>query len=162
MVQKVQSELTYIREIEEIQGVWYSQRKISDRTQVRDRRTTSVVASTSIDTDSVWDFDATTWTLSSTWWIDYKSSEWTIYIPLGWIYQITFSPTWWYSQTWYYYTVNVSLNWDVVLSKRNALWTMWEWSTTVNCGKRDEITVSITTEYSAASTLDFNVTITQL
>ena len=106
MAQEVQTTLDYRAELNEIEGIWYQQRKVSDKMQVRDKKTNEVLAladSTPIRLSS-WEVEISCWTLTSKWGVEYTSDGAAIIIPEAWPYLIEYQTSDNYAQTNYFYT----------------------------------------------------------
>lgn len=104
-MQEVQSQWNTYQENHEIEQIWYSSRRISDKMQVRERGiswietddiTTYVIRDDYTDPNS--EYVLSTYTIAETIWdTDYRiTSEW-IQMPFYWWYHITWYIVWWAS-----------------------------------------------------------------
>lgn len=154
MVQEIQWELNYQRELDEIQWIWYSQRRISDKMQVRDKVSNSWDGGAGI-TMAYQGVEAmpNSWnTVEQIGWVDYKLSWWKITIPLWWAYMIIYTPWRWYTQTNYYYNIRLYVNSVEVYNKRTSLWEWSPISTMLNLGRGDVLTIWLTSDFGSPAT----------
>lgn len=164
MTQEVQTTLDYKAELNEVEWIWYQQRKISDKMQVRDKTSSQAVASwgTGSISSSSWEVEVWSWTITSSWWVDYKSSWPAIIAPQAWGYMLQFIPTWTYSQTTYYYTVRIKVDDKTIYSERSTLSDHSIRTMTVNLGKRNRVTVTFEAEWWAWAALSLNIKLIKL
>lgn len=155
MAQEVQTTLDYRAELNEIEGIWYQQRKVSDKMQVRDKKTNEVLAladSTPIRLSS-WEVEISWWTLTSKWGVEYTSDGAAIIIPEAWPYLIEYQTSDNYTQTNYFYTARVKVDGVTMYSIRLALGDRWIKTGTLNLGKKNKVTVTLEAEFSSLSNI---------
>jgi len=90
MVQEVQTQGNWYQTPNRIAGIWISERKVSDHTQVRERWTNWCKATTNIKLTNASESKSTTWTVTSDDKVKYRAIWGKIYIPLAWTYLIKF------------------------------------------------------------------------
>ena len=122
MAQEVQTTLDYQTELNEIEWIWYSQRRISDKMQVRDKIVNSATFSSwgkqTIEGTDVYMGPRTL--SSSVGWVTYKTSGSDIYIPLAWAYMIEYLGQGSYSQS-LGYTFKIRCNGEVIYTLNTTL-----------------------------------------
>ena len=148
MAQEVQTTLDYRAELNEIQWIWYQQRRISDKMQVREKVTNRLSAKwgASIRAE-YWEVFVSSWTSSTKWGVTYTINWGTIRIPLWWAYMVYMTPD--TSGSSYYYQMRVYVNWKETYYLRTTLGDIQTRREIFNFGRGDEITVSFTAEFSA-------------
>ena len=97
MVQEVQTQWNWYQTPNRIEWIWHSERRLSDHTQVRDKKTNMVVFQTSIGVKkSLWERFATHWTYDASDGIVYKVIWWDIYMSQPGAYMVKYLPYQWY------------------------------------------------------------------
>lgn len=155
MAQEVQTTLDYRAELNEIEWIWYQQRKVSDKMQVRDKKSNwveALAANTSIK-DVYWEVMVAGWTVTSNWGVVYEAKWDTIYIPESWAYLFEYIPATTYSQTSYYYTFRIKVDWKTLYSDRLALWDHERRITSLNLWRKNSITLTLEAEFSSTATI---------
>lgn len=147
MAQEVQTTLDYRAELNEIQWIWYQQRRISDKMQVREKETNRLIASWSASVVQDEEKFVTAWTTSIRGNVAYIVSWGTIRIPLGWAYIVYITPVNWYTQN-LYYTMRIYSGNKQMYSLRTDLADKETRIEAFNFGRGDELTVSFTSEFS--------------
>ncbi len=155
MAQEVQTTLDYKAELNEIEWIWYQQRRVSDKMQVRDKTSNQVTAladTTSMATE--WEEVITPWwTLTSSWGIEYQSDWTSLIVPLAWAYMLQYIPFTWYPQTTYYYTIKVYVDGIEQYSERLALGDHETRSIVLNLGKKNKLTFWFTSEFNVIANI---------
>lgn len=164
MAQEVQTTLDYRVELNEIQWIWYQQRKIRDKTQIRDKTTNGTVwlGWQTIIKSSAWEVTVPSWTLTSSWWVEYESSWSWIIIPEGWPYLFQYIPQTNYTQDSYYFTIRVYVEWKEVYSERTVLGDHRTKEVALNLGKRNRLEVTFDAEFSAQAAMHPTIKLTKL
>lgn len=116
-----QSQWNIYQENHEIEQIWYSSRKISDKMQVRDKQGGGL--------HIVWQWNSrygknddphsvpaqiTSLTIDTTWITEYREYNWDIRIPLAWAYLVTWYMRWWTSSATN--TKRIAVNWKKMVS----------------------------------------------
>ena len=144
MAQEVQTTLNYKAELNLIEWVWYQQRRVSHKMQVRDKWGSSWYGET--PSLSIYSGD---WSRPTSWnirdergWVMYLVKGWDIEIPLGWQYSAEIVPIQWLTQTSYYYTIRILVNEDEAFSKTIAFADSKPITAIMlNLGKKDRVTI---------------------
>ena len=144
MAQEVQTTLNYQAELNQTEWIWYQERKISDKMQVRDK-TTSWWKGTSSWT---WVIESgitkvTSWDSYESWGdVTYKVEWWDIILPFAWSYLVEIQPPLQsYSQTTYYYDIILFQDGQKVFKKKIAYSDHARIQVPLNLGKKSRITV---------------------
>lgn len=144
MAQDVQTTLNYQAELNQTEWIWYQERKISDKMQVRDK-TTSGWEGTS---DRAWVIESEirkigSWDSYKTWGdVMYKVEWWDVILPYAWAYLVELHPPLQtYSQTTYYYDVIIFQDGEQVFKKKIAYADHARIQIPLNLGKKSRITV---------------------
>lgn len=151
MAQEVQTTLDYKAELNEIEWIWYQQRRVSDKMQVRDKVSSQVTAladTTSLNYPDVWaEAIVPWWTLTSKWGIEYQSESESLIVPLAWAYMIQYISDTTYPQATYFYELDIKVDGITQYSERIALGDHETKTISLNLGKKNKITVSMTPEF---------------
>lgn len=164
MAQEVQTTLNYQAELNEVEGIWYQQRRVSDKMQVRDKVTNSWYG----ETDIAFSFDKlyypTSWdNIVTQGGVSYKVDDWNILIPLAWVYQIEIWPcTTGNDQPTYNYYYSVFVNWKSVLRKKFAFTDRIPTSIILNLWRKDVITIGVGEGNAGTTGNNFNLKLTKL
>lgn len=162
-MQEVQTTLDYKAELNLIEWVWHQENRIKEHTQVEPAWWNECNAvSNSISMSDQDDVFATSWTITTNGWVDYKTSWWDIVVPLAWPYLLEYIPDTSYSQTNYYYTIKVYADWQEIYSLRTALADHYPKTVVVNLWKRNKITASLIKEFSAAASMPVTLNLKRL
>ena len=162
-MQEVQKTLDYKAELNLIEWVWHQEWKVKEHHQIEPAWWSECNAvSNIIDLLDYNETFATSWTLTVNWWVDYKTSDWDIIIPLAWPYLLEFIPYTWYSQNTYYYTIKIYADWKEIYSLRTVLGDHYPKTQVVNLWKRNKITASLTKEFSASANIPITLNIKRL
>ena len=98
-----QSQWEVYQENNEIEQIWYSSRKISDKMQVRDKQWTWIHIEWEQTVRWAWwgstPEQFTTITMTTYGITDYKEYNWEIRIPFYWTYHLQWTMSWWISST---------------------------------------------------------------
>lgn len=158
MLQEVQKQWNRYQTPDIIVGVWVSERKMNDYTQIRNKKTNMVTfVSNTIGFDkSDGEVFATSWTYTSSDGIYYKIIWWDIYMPLTWAYQVEYIPDTFYSQKNYKYTLSIYVDWKLAFSDDQYPWDHITRVFSLNIGKKNKITAS----FKSQDTNRFNLPIT--
>lgn len=161
-MQEVQTTLDYKAELNLIEWVWHQENRIKEHTQVEAAwwSECNAVSDTIVLSEGE-DVYATSWTLTVNWWVDYKTSDWDIIIPLAWPYLLEFLPYTWYSQN-YYYTIKIYADWEEIYSLRTLLSDHYPKTAVVNLWKRNKITASLNKEFAASASMPITLNIKRL
>lgn len=151
MVQEVQTQWNRYQTPNRIQWIWISERKVSDHSQVRDKKTNMAVLQTTAIylMENVEEF-AFEWTYESTDNIYYKIVWGDLYLPQRWAYLVEFYPCDSYGSA-RYYTMKLYADNEVVYQQRLLLSDHEMRKTTLNLGKKNKLRVSLTAEYDAGT-----------
>lgn len=142
MVQEVQTQWNRYQTPNRIQWIWVSERKVSEHTQVRDKKTNMAVFKTSIMVDQrLWERFATSWTYDASDWIVYKVDWWDIYIPQWGAYMVKYLPYQWYTST-YNLTVKLYVDNNVAYELTTQMKDHLERTFVLNLWLKNKITVS--------------------
>lgn len=145
MAQEVQTTLDYRAELNEIEWIWYQQRKVSDKMQVRDKFSNWWDGNT--PDMYVWydqRYKPTSWTVNSTeWGVTYKVEWGDIIIPLAWAYLAEITPSLVGTTTSYYYTIQIRVNGKSKFSIRINYAYHSVIPVVLNLGKRDRVTIAM-------------------
>lgn len=143
MPQEVQTTLNYQAELNRTEWIWYQERRISDKMQVRDKQT------------NWWAWTSSYWSFSNdkiyyiSWWDSYESWGDTLYkvdwpnliLPYGWAYLVEIlPPTQAYNQTTYYYDLIMFSDWEQIFKKKLAMADHARIEVPMNLGKKCKIT----------------------
>ena len=164
MAQEVQTSLNYQAELNQTEWIWYQERRISDKMQVRDK----VMNSWYGETDINFSFDKlyypTAWgDISLQGGVSYKVDGGNILIPLAWVYQVEIWPwTTGNNQPTYYYDYVVLVNWNAVFTHRFYFTDTLPVSTILNLWKKDVVTIGIGEGNAWAQWYNFELKITKL
>lgn len=155
MAQEVQTTLNYKAELNLIEWVWYQQRRVSERMQVRDKWCSSWDWTSDSLYIHSWDWTSpTSWTINEEiWGVRYKVSWGDVIIPTWGRYMVEILPVQWLTQTNYYYTIEVLVNGESQFSKKIAYADSEKLTTVLNLGKKDKVTIrakaqNVTTNWS--------------
>ena len=100
MVQEVQTQWNRYQTPNRIEWIWVSERKVSEHTQVRNKKTNMVVFETTIGVKKeYWEKFATSWTYTASDWIVYKVIWWDIYMSQWGAYMVKYLPYQWYTSS---------------------------------------------------------------
>lgn len=145
MAQEVQTTLDYRAELNEIEWIWYQQRRVSDKMQVRDKFSNWWFGNT--NSMFVWNtkrYTPTSWTVNSNEGnVEYKINGGDIIIPLAWAYLAEITPWQVGDTTSYYYTIQIWVNGEsrfsmtINYSYRNIT------PAILNLGKKDVVTLAL-------------------
>jgi hypothetical protein len=152
MAQEVQTTLDYRAELNLIEWVWYQERKVSDKTQIRDKWGSS------------WDWTSDTMYIDNwSWisptsrtvnqelgWVRYRVSWWYVIIPTAWLYLAQITPYQWSSS--YEYTIKILVNGEERFSKRLAYKQTYIIHAMLNLGKKDKVTLAAKAQSVTATT----------
>lgn len=145
MAQEVQTTLDYRAELNEIEWIWYQQRKVSDKMQVRDKFSNWWDGNT--PNMYVWydqRYKPTSWTVNSTeWGVTYKVKGGDIIVPLAWAYIAEITPWQTWTTTTYYYTIQIWVNGKSRFSMRINYAYHSPTSTILNLGRGDVVTMAL-------------------
>jgi hypothetical protein len=162
MVQEVQTQGNWYQTPNRIEWIWVSERKISDHSQVRNKKTNMVVFSTSMGlAESLGEVFASSWTYDATDWIVYKVVWGDIYVTQPWAYMVKYTPYQWYSLE-EYLTVKVYVDNKVAYQLRTTLKDHLERTFVLNLGLKNKVTVSWYFEYNAPIWPTFTFTLVKL
>lgn len=90
MVQEVQQQWNWYQTPNRIEWIWVSERKVSDHTQVRNKRTNWCEASTRLSLTNASEVKSSSRTVTSDDKVKYRAIWGKIYIPLPWTYLVKF------------------------------------------------------------------------
>lgn len=114
-----QSQWNIYQENHEIEQIWYSSRKISDKMQVRDRQWSWIYVEWQWssrygknDDPHSTPVQITTLTMDTYWITDYREYGWEIRIPFWWSYTISWVASWWVSSATN--RVWIECNWKII------------------------------------------------
>lgn len=118
-MQEAQNQWETYQENNEIEQIWYSSRRISDKMQVRDKQASWIYIEwnkgsrywKNDDPHSV-NVQMNTLTITQYWQTDYKEVNWDIRIPLWWWYLLSWEICWWVSSATM--RMQVQVDWKVV------------------------------------------------
>jgi len=142
MAQEVQTTLDYRAELNLIEWVWYQERKVSNKTQIRDKWGSSWDWTSDTMYIHSWDWTSpTSWTTNQElWWVRYKVSWWYVIIPTAWLYLAQITPYQWSSS--YQYTIKILVNGEERFSKTLAYDQTYIIHSMLNLGKKDKVTLA--------------------
>lgn len=165
MVQEVQQQWNRYQEPNRIEGIWFTERKVSDHSQVRDKFSNKITATSNPMQISTlyWEVFASSWTFSNGTWVDYRDEWGAIAVPLYWSYLLQIIPIQWASsQNWYYYKLRIYVEGELVYTMRTNLAEHVTQATMLNLGKRGKITASMEAEFSASLVTEINLILIKL
>lgn len=142
MVQEVQQQGNWYQTPNRIEGVWVSERKISDHTQVRADRTNGCYASTTMRITKLTEVKSTSWTITWDSEVKYRAIGGTIYIPLPWTYLFRFTLANWYSVA-YALRFRIYEGNRVIYTYNTDLSDKSEHEVMLNFGRKNEISISL-------------------
>ena len=150
MVQEVQQQWNWYQTPDRIIGVWISERKMSDYTQIRNKKSNMVeFVSDSISfNDSTWETFATSWTYTADNGIVYKIDWWDVYMPLAWAYWVKYIPATNYNQKNYKDTLRIYLDDKVVYENEQYVGDHIQWEFPLNVGRKNKLRASFQSEES--------------
>lgn len=157
MVQEVQTQWNRYQTPNRIEWIWVSERKVSDHTQVRNKKTNMATFTTTIGIkDEYWEKFASSWTYDATDWIKYKVIWWDIYMSQSWAYMVEYTPYQWYVST-YNVTLKMYVDNTVVYELTTTLADRLKKTFVVNLWFKNKIRVSMksTSSASASPQLEF-------
>lgn len=149
MAQEVQTTLNYQAELNEIQWIWYQERKISDKMQVRDKKSNQLTAWFTVPLSNYTPASPWSFTISVIWDVIYKTDGGKIYLPEAWAYMLQYMPDTSYTQATYYYTIAVKLDGITVYSERTTLGDHTMKSCIINAWRKNALTLVFTPEWSS-------------
>ena len=142
MVQEVQQQWNWYQTPNRIQWIWISERKVSDHTQVRNKRTNWCRASTSITLQSGNEVKSSSWTISDDNTVKYKTRDGKIYIPLAWTYLFRFTLANWYSVS-YTEKFRIYSGKRLIYTYNTNLSDKTQHDVLLNLGRKNEISISL-------------------
>ena len=164
MAQEVQTSLNYQAELNQTEWIWYQERRISDKMQVRDK----VMNSRYGETDIAFSFDtlyypSTRDNITTEGGVTYKVSWGNIIIPLAWVYQIEVWPcTTGNPQPTAYYKYNVYVNGKAILNYVFYTNETLSKSVILNLWKKDVVTIGVWEGNVGTTGYDFKLKLTKL
>lgn len=141
MVQEVQKQWNRYQTPNRIEGIWVSERKVSDHTQVRADWTNGCIATATIRVPYKVETKSTSWTISYDT-VKYNSIWGDLYIPLPWTYLVKLRQENNYSQS-YSETIRI-YNWQREIYKLSTtLWDHSEHQVLLNLWRKNNLSVSV-------------------
>jgi hypothetical protein len=164
MVQEVQQQWNWYQTPNRIEWIWISERKLSDKAQVRRKLTNMItLVSNSIGISQwAWEVFANSWTWTTTNWEVLKIVWWDVYMPLAWAYSVEYVPYTWYSQKVYKYTFKLYLDNKVIYEDEQYPWDHLYWRFAINVGRRNKLKVSLQTQDTASSNIPVTLKLIKL
>lgn len=148
MVQEVQQQWNWYQDPNLIQGVWLSERKVSEHTQIRNKKSNVATFTTWLSVnEELWEVFAYFWTYSSSDWIVYKVVWWDFYMAQAWAYMVSYYPYEWYNQS-EYETVTLYADGKAVWSEKLLLKDHTTRTFVLNLWYKNKITMSCSKEWS--------------
>lgn len=149
MVQEVQTQWNRYQTPNRIEWIWVSERKVSEHTQVRNKKTNMATFYTGIGIkDEYWERFASYWTYDATDWIKYKVIWWDIYMSQSWAYMVEYTPYQWYTST-FYVTLKMYVDNTVAYELTTTLADRLKRTFVLNLGLKNKIRVSMESTSSA-------------
>lgn len=146
MVQEVQTQGNWYQTPNDIQNIWYSQRKVNDYTQVRDKISTTVTfMSNKIPQTYTEDTYASSWTYTTDSGKYYKVSGGNIYFTDSGSFLVDYIPDQEVGNINNPYTVKIYVEDKVVYQKTLYPWDKTYRQFTLRMGKMNKITASLIT-----------------
>ena len=143
MVQEVQTQWNRYQTPNRIEWIWVSERKVSEHTQVRNKKTNMATFYTGIGIkDEFWERFASYWTYDATDWIKYKVIWWDIYMSQSWAYMVEYTPYQWYI-TNYNVTLKMYVDNTVAYELTTTLSDRLKRTFVLNSGLKNKIRVSM-------------------
>ena len=141
MVQEVQQQGNWYQTPNRIEGIWVSERKVSDHTQVRADRTNWCIATAPLSVPYRVETKSTSWSVSSNT-VKYTAIWGSLYIPLPWAYFIKIRQTNSYTQS---YSERIKLfNWKrEIYTLNTTLGDKSEHQVLLNLGRKNNLSVSV-------------------
>lgn len=164
MVQEVQQQWNWYQTPNRIEGIWVSERKVNDYTQVRNKTSNMVVFKSNninIRKDRGEVF-ASSWTITSSNWDVYKTVGWSIYMPLPWAYRVEYSPDLTYPQKTYLYTFKLYLDNKIIYENQQYPWDFTYWKFQINVWRKNRLRASLQTQDTAGSSFPITLTLIKL
>lgn len=141
MVQEVQQQGNWYQTPNRIEGIWVSERKVSDHTQVRADRTNGCIATAPLSVPYKTETKSTSRSISSDT-VKYTSIGGSLYIPLPGTYLVKVSQKNNYSQS-YSETIKI-YNWQrVIYTLNTTLGDHSEHQVLLNLGRKNNLSVSV-------------------
>lgn len=143
MVQEVQTQWNRYQTPNMIEWIWVSERKVSEHTQVRNKKTNMATFYTGIGIkDEFWERFASYWTYDATDWIKYKVIWWDIYMSQSWAYMVEYTPYQWYIAN-YNVTLKMYVDNTVAYELTTTLSDRLKRTFVLNSGLKNKIRVSM-------------------
>lgn len=160
MVQEVQQQKNWYQDPNQIEWIWHIERKISDRTQVRDKHTRWTTFTSGIMfIESYWDeVFPSSWSYTDTEDVYYKVDGKDFYMAQWWGYLVHIIPSKWFTDL-HEVIFRLYVDDKEVYRKMNRLTELENHIIAMNLGKENKITASFQPNWSLDDTWSINVTL---
>lgn len=160
-MQEVQRQWNTYQENHEIEQIWYSSRKVSDKTQVRDKQTFWISFSETNtrvlfeDDHSDYNQMPFSWNISEDYWdTEFKITGWDIRMPLYWWYRLSWYMYWWSGNAYIWFDFRINGK-SIKQFETKSVSVQVPFDFTINVWKYDILSVRVRINYSGYSTISW-------